>query len=685
MKTFYTKIVSHKILILTCFLAAFCLSLLLRNLVSVNYDLNDYLPADTHSTLSLQKMQTEFDGVLPNARIMLHDVSIPEALDYKEKIAAVDGVAQVLWLDDAADVSLPLSSMDSTALENYYKNGSALLSVAIRNDARIPAVTAIREIIGEDNAMTGAAVSTAAATESTLAEIRLIAVISVLFVLLILILTTHSWMEPLLILAGIGVAVVINSGSNLIFGEISFVTNAAGSILQLAVSLDYSVFLIHRFEECRKDIADPKEAMVDALCKSTGSILSSGLTTVIGFLALVLMRFRLGPDLGLALAKGIVISLITVFLFMPAFILCVCPLIDRTRHRAFLPPFHRFGRFIRRISVPLIFVFVLVIAPAFLASNANAFTYGAAKIFGTDTQIGADTAEIDEIFGESDSYVLLVPAGDTATQKQLSDALQALPHVKSILSFVDAAGPEVPPSYLDADTLAQLESAHYSRMVLSVDLPYEGEETFSLIQQIRDTAKDFYSDDYYLAGQGVSTYDLKNTVTSDMLKVNLLAVAAVFLVLVLTLRSLFLPVILVLSIETAIWLNLSIPYFMNQEIFYLAYLIISSIQLGATVDYAILLTNRYRENRQTYDKPQAVVHTVSDVTVSILTSGLALTVVGLLLGYFSSNQLIAQLGLFIGRGAVFSMGIVLFVLPGLLSVFDRLVIRKKKKLPAAGH
>ncbi len=684
MKTFYTKIVNYKVLILICFLATFCASLLLRNLVSVNYDLNDYLPADTHSTVSLEMMQTEFDGVLPNARILLHDVSIPEALDYKEKIAAVDGVAEVLWLDDTADVSLPEAFIDADTMESYYKDGNALLSVAIRNDARIPAVSAIREIIGEDNAMTGAAVSTAVATESTLAEIRLIAVISVLFVLFILILTTRSWMEPVLILAGIGVAVVINSGSNLIFGEISFVTNAAGSILQLAVSLDYSVFLIHRFEECRKDMADPKEAMVDALCKSTGSILSSGLTTVIGFLALVLMRFRLGPDLGLALAKGIVISLLTVFFFMPALLLFVYPLIDRTRHRAFLPSFSRFGRMVRRICVPLIFVFVLVIAPAFLASNANDFTYGAAKIFGTETQIGADTAEIDAIFGESDSYVLLVPAGNTATQKKLSDALQALPHVTGILSFVDAAGPEVPPSYLDADTLAQLESANYSRMVLSVDLPYEGEATFSLIQRIRDTANEFYPDDYYLAGQGVSTYDLKNTVTSDMLKVNLLAVAAVFLVLVLTLRSLFLPVILVLGIETAIWLNLSIPYFMNQEIFYLAYLIISSIQLGATVDYAILLTNRYRENRQIYDKRQAVVHTVSDVTVSILTSGLALTVVGLLLGYFSSNQLIAQLGLFIGRGAIFSMGIVLFVLPGFLSAFDRLVIRKKK-LPAAGH
>ena len=678
MKTFYTKIVNHKLLILIFFLILFAISLFLRNFVGVNYDLNDYLPADTHSTVSMKVMQEEFNGVIPNARIMLNSVTIPEALEYKEKIKSVEGVTEVTWLDDAVDIIVPLSALNEDTVEAYYKDHTALFSVAIQNDFRLSAVSEIREIIGENNAMTGAAVSTAVATENTLAEIQVIAVISVLFVLAILIFTTKSWVEPLLILGGIGIAVVINSATNLIFGEISFVTNAAGSILQLAVSLDYSVFLIHRFEECRKEINDPKEAMVDALCKSTASILSSGLTTVIGFLALVLMRFGIGPDLGSALAKGVAISLITVFIFMPAFILCAYKWIERTKHRPFLPAFTRFGKLIRRVTTPLIFIFIIVIVPSFLASNANDFLYGASRIFDEETKLGADTAAIEEIYGESDTYVLLVPTEDTAAQTSLSSELKKLPNVKSIISYVDMAGAEIPMEYLDKDTLSQLVSENYSRMVLSVDVPYEGDETFSLVKQIRDTAEKYYPGTFYLAGQGVSTYDLKNTVTSDMLKVNLLAIGAVFLVLLITLRSLFLPVILVLSIETAIWLNLSVPYFMDQEIFYLAYLIISSIQLGATVDYAILLTDRYRENRQFYDKNKAVIHTVSDVTVSILTSGTALTVVGLLLGYISSNQLIAQLGIFIGRGALFSLSIVLFVLPGLLFTCDKLVIRKKK-------
>lgn len=215
-------------------------------------------------------------------------------------------------------------------------------------------------------------------------------------------------------------------------------------------------------------------------------------------------------------------------------------------------------------------------------------------------------------------------------------------------------------------------------MVISVNADYEGQETFDLVQKIRDIASEYYPDEYYLAGEGVSTYDLMNTVMDDMLKVNMLAIGAVFLVLLVSLHSISLPVILVLRIETAIWLNLSVPYFMDTTIFYIAYLIISSIQLGATVDYAILMTDRYKENRQRFDKKQAVVETISDVTVSILTSGSVLTVVGLLMGYISTNQLLAQLGLFIGRGAIFSLAIVLFVLPGLLYLFDRLIVQPPK-------
>lgn len=678
MKKFYMSLVNHRKTMVMIFTMVFVVCLLLGNLVKVNYDINDYLPESSPSTVSLELMQEEFDGGIPNARIMISDVTIPEALEYKEKLEAVDGVTAVTWLDDVVSIFVPLSTLDTDTLETYYKDNNALFTVTIEEDRRIEAVSSIRELIGEDNAMTGSAVSTAISTTETVLEINKISIFTVLFVLVVLVMTTNSWMEPLIVLIGLGLAIVINNGTNLIFGEISFVTNAAGSILQLAVSLDYSVFLLHRFEECRQENPDVKAAMTEALCKSTSSILSSGLTTVIGFLALVLMQFRLGPDLGLALAKGVAISLITVFVFMPSFILLTYKWLDKTRHKDLLPKFDLFGKSVQKMTIPMVCIFVILIIPAYLASNANDYYYGSSNIFGSETQLGSDTAVIESVFGKSDTYVLMVPVGDTATETELSQELNNLPQVTSIISYVDLAGAEIPLEYLDENTLSQLISKNYSRMVLSVDVPYEGEETFALVEQVRNIAQKYYSDTYYLAGEGVSTYDLMETVTDDMVKVNFMAIAAVFIVLLLSLRSISLPIVLVLSIETAIWINLSIPYFMDTPIFYIAYLIISSIQLGATVDYAILMTDQYKENREMMNKKAAVIQTISDVTVSILTSGSVLTVVGLLLGYITTNQLLGQLGIFIGRGAILSLIIVLFVLPGLLYLFDPLIIRKRK-------
>lgn len=678
MKKFYMSLVNHRKTMVMIFTMVFVVCLLLGNLVKVNYDINDYLPESSPSTVSLELMQEEFDGGIPNARIMISDVTIPEALEYKEKLEAVDGVTAVTWLDDVVSIFVPLSTLDTDTLETYYKDNNALFTVTIEEDRRIEAVSSIREIIGEDNAMTGSAVSTAISTTETVLEVNKISIFTVLFVLVVLVMTTNSWMEPLIVLIGLGLAIVINNGTNLIFGEISFVTNAAGSILQLAVSLDYSVFLLHRFEECRQENPDVKAAMTEALCKSTSSILSSGLTTVIGFLALVLMQFRLGPDLGLALAKGVAISLITVFVFMPSFILLTYKWLDKTRHKDLLPKFDLFGKSVQKMTIPMVCIFVILIIPAYLASNANDYYYGSSNIFGNETQLGSDTAVIESVFGKSDTYVLMVPVGDTATETELSQELNSLPQVTSIISYVDLAGAEIPLEYLDENTLSQLISKNYSRMVLSVDVPYEGEETFALVEQVRNIAQKYYSDTYYLAGEGVSTYDLMETVTNDMVKVNLMAIAAVFIVLLLSLRSISLPIVLVLSIETAIWINLSIPYFMDTPIFYIAYLIISSIQLGATVDYAILMTDQYKENREMMNKKAAVIQIISDVTVSILTSGSVLTVVGLLLGYITTNQLLGQLGIFIGRGAILSLIIVLFVLPGLLYLFDPLIIRKRK-------
>lgn len=678
MQKFYTGIVNKRKLIIVLFMVAFIISLFCSKLVSVNYDITDYLPENTKSTVSIDVMQAEFDGGIPNARVMIKNVTIPEALKYKEKLKNIEGVTEVSWLDDTVDITVPLSTFDNDTLETYYKDNTALFTLTIEEEKQIDAVAQIRDIIGENNAVTGSAVSTADATTNTVSEILKITVIAVAFVLFVLILTTNSWIEPVVILAGLGVAIILNNGSNLIFGEISFVTNAAGSVLQLAVSLDYSVFLLHRFEECRKDYSDPKEAMVDALCKSTSSILSSGLTTVIGFIALVLMQFRIGADLGIALAKGVAISLITVFVFMPALILCTYKWLDKTKHKALLPSFNGLGKVVQKIAIPMVCIFAILIVPSYLGSNANSYHYGASEILGENTRYGKDTAAIEDVFGKSDTYVLLVPKGDTAVQTELSDELKTLPQITSIISYVDMAGAEIPSAYLDADTLSLLEGENYSRMVLTVDVPAEGADTFALVENVRSTADKYYPDNNYLAGDGISTYDLKETITADMVLVNLVAIGAIFMTLLLTLKSLTIPLMLVLSIETAIWLNLSVPYFSDSPIYYLAYLIISSVQLGATVDYAILMTDRYKENRQTLSKKEAVIQTVSNVFVSIMTSGSALTVVGFLLGIISSNQLLAQLGIFIGRGALLSLAIVLFVLPGLLYLLDRFVMNEKR-------
>ena len=704
LERFYTGVVRFRKIIFVLFIVLAVAGALMRPLVGVNYDMKDYLPEESLSTRALNVMQKEFGGNMPNCRVMIKDVSYREALQYKEKIEEVDGVEQVMWLDSSMLLAdMPLDFVDRDTMNTYFRlhedsgdqgvrKGDALMNVTVDKDKRQSAVPAIRKVIGDDNCMTGDAVSTAVATEQTVKEIAKTAAASVLLVLVILFLTTRAWVDPIIILAGIGVAILINNGTNLIFGEISFVTNASGSILQLAVSLDYSVFLIHRFEECMAarsvssekpgagtlpSAATAESAMVEALCKCTGSIASSGLTTVIGFLALILMRYKIGPDMGLALAKGVAISLITVFTFTPAMILIMRRWSEKTRHRNLLPDFAGFGRFVRRGMIPAVIVFALVVVPSFLLSNRNSYYFGASHIFGPGTQVGDDKDEIRDVFGSRDTYAVLVPRGDYAKESELTEKLKAIPEITAVTSYSEMIGHTIPSDVLPNKLVGLLVSDHYERMVLSVDAEYEGEETFDLVRKLRRTCADVYGDDYYLAGEGVSTYDLMDTVTSDMLKINLAAVLAVFIILVIMFRKILLPLLLVLSIETAIWINVAIPGLFGSPVFYIAYLIISSVQLGATVDYAILFTDRYRENRLSMDRRDAVVATVRNVTASICTSGSALIIVGFLMGILSSHGILAQLGIFIGRGAICSLIIVFFALPGLLYLFDRFVVKKQ--------
>ncbi|WP_297636010.1 MMPL family transporter [uncultured Clostridium sp.] len=650
----------------------------MQNFILVNYDMNDYLPDETESIISLQIMEQEFSGNIPNVRASVSNVTLLEGMEIKNKIKEIEHVEEVIWVDDLVDINIPVEFLSQDLIKEYYKDNNALYSITISEENNIETINKIKEITGNENAIAGSAVDMAVATESTTKEITKIILIAVPFTLLILILTTTSWFEPIVILISIGIAIIINAGTNLIFGEISFVTNAAGSILQLAVSLDYSVFLLHRYKEIKENINDPKEAMHMALCKSMSSILSSGVTTVIGFLALAVMKFKIGPDLGVALAKGIGLSLITVFIFTPGLILYCSKLIQKTEHKNFMPSFNGLGKMVKKLMIPMVIIFIIAIIPSYLASTNNTYYYGASKIFGEETKLGEDTKFIEEKFGKLNNYVMMVPKGDLKKELDLSKELKKIKEVGEIISYVNKVGIEIPVQYLDKELTSNLISNNYSRMIINVKTDFEGEEAFEVVEKIREVAKKYYGNEYELVGETVSTYDLKNTITEDMISVNFLAIGAVFLVLMITMKSLYIPMILVLAIETAIWINLSLNYYMAIPLFYIGYLIISSIQLGATVDYAILMTERYLEFRKKGSKDEAIVKSVSTVMISILTSGSIMIGVGFSLGYISSHKILSQLGVLLGKGTICSLIIVVFVLPGMLYLCDNLILKKKR-------
>lgn len=675
MERLFHGILRHKRIVALVFAVCAVAGAALSLGVKVNYTFADYLPEDTPSTIALDTMQEEFGSGAPNARLVIDHTSMPEALAIKNTIRNLEGVLDITWLDDAANVNGPLELIEPEVMEEYYKDGKACFSLTIDPDQILDTVEAVREAAGEDAVMAGAAVDTAAATATTSTEVGKIMALVIPLCFLILLLTTTSWFEPVLFMITIGAAILINMGTNLLFGEISFVTRAACSILQLAVSMDYSIFLLHRFSAYRSEGMDVHDAMVKAIQKSFFTITASGLTTVIGFAALILMEFRIGPDMGMVMAKAILLSMISVLALLPVLALMSYKVIDKTRHKRLLPEFGGFAKLVLKTRSPAVILFLIIMVPAFLAQGSNDFRYGAGEIFGPGTDAYAERVQVEEDFGRTNQLVLMVPKGDTAKEQRLSQEIHQIPQVINVLSYVDLAGPEVPPEYLDEGTLSKLVSAHYSRMVISISTKQESHDAFQSVERLRELGQTYYKNAYLLAGESATTYDMKDVTIRDMARVNRIAIGAIFLILLLTMRSLSIPVILVLVIETSIWMNLSVPYFAGESLQYIGYLIISAIQLGATVDYAILMAGRYLEERQSLPKGEALVQTVKQTTLSILTSASILTLGGTMLGILSTNGVLKELGTLVGRGAVLSAVLVLLVLPGVLYVFDKWIAK----------
>jgi predicted RND superfamily exporter protein len=645
--------------------------------VTINYDMVDYLPDDAQSTAAIEIMKDEFGGDLPNARVMINGLTIQEALAYKEKLSAIDGVLSVTWLDDVLGSgtlsSMPVQFLDQSIVTEYYKDNTALFTITIESGQEKNAVAAIRELIGDKNAVAGESVDTAATQEMSVSEVLNAMAILIPAIIVILLISTTSWLEPLLYLTTIGVAVLINMGTNVFFGELSYITQAISPILQIAVSLDCAIFLLHSFEDFRKNYP-PETAMVMAMKKSVTAVSASVGTTMMGFFALLLMRFQVGPDLGLNLVKGILLSFISIMIFLPALTLSCYKLLDKTHHRSILPGLGRTGKLITKISAPFLMLVVLISVPIYLAQSNIEFQYGSDSISAA-TQAGADKTAINEVFGSDNTLVLLVPkGGDAGRESDLCADLSDVQRVTGVVSYATAVGSEIPTEYLPPENIEQFYSENYARIIIYTDTESEGAETFAAVKSILDAAGSYYgAGTYFLAGHSATLYDMSTVVSKDTTTVNIAAIIGIFLILYISFRSPVLPLLLIFTIESAIWLNLSFAYFSNQSFNFIGYLVISTVQLGATVDYAILMTDRYIRNRKDMPKKMAMHKTIGENLEAILISAAILSIAGFILAATSTNMIISQLGLLLGRGTVLSFLMVVLVLPALHLLFDGVV------------
>lgn len=648
------------------------LSVYAMRYVKVNYDIASYLPESAPSTKALKLL----DEGLPNLQVYVPDVSPQQALQAKETLKQLPGVKQVMWLDDVIDLrGIPFESLPEKQVAPYYAKGSALFQVTADMERSVQVLQGVRSAL--PNSLTkGEAANQAQVQSVSMGEISNIMLYVLPLLLIILLLSTKHWIEPLLFLLAIGVAILLNEGTNIILGQVSFVTQACSAVLQLAVSIDYAVFLLHRFAEFREEGMDAPTAMKHAMQMAASAIAASAMTTVFGFLALLAMRYGMGRDMGLVLAKGVLLSYISVMVVLPAAAITFSKLITRTAHRSLIPSFKRFGRVVVRYGVPLAAIMLVLLVPAYMGQKNNEFLYGSSGMHGATSPVTLEAEQINEVFGRNQSILAMVPEGQPARTAQVSNQLKALPYVRSVVSYAETVGVQIPPMVLPDSARSMLNTKGYDLIILTTDLAPEGERSFAAVTKMRGILDTAYPGQTHLLGESVVNYDLKDTITADNLPVLLIGLAAIGLVLLITFRNLTIPLILLIIIEGSIWLNMAIPYFLGNPMNYIGYQIVSSVQLGATVDYGILLSQRYMEARQTMDKRQAAVWALSKSTGSILPPMLILTLAGYTL-YFVvvSNGVISQMGEIIGRGAAVSGFMVLTVLPTVLIWCDKLIMK----------
>lgn len=645
----------------------------------INYDILSYLPSDIETMKGQDIMLDEF-GKGGFSLVMLDGMDDKDVEKVKEKIEKVDHVCDVLWYDTLADVSLPKEVLPDDIYDFFNTDNSTMMAVffdeATSADGSLEAVKEIRSIAGEQCFVSGMSSVVEDIKDLTMQEAPMYVVIAVILTSIILALTMDSFLIPLFFMLSVGMAIIYNMGTNFIQGEISFITEALAAVLQLAVTIDYSIFLWHSYkEEKEKHPGDNKEAMAVAIGKTITSVVSSSITTVAGFLALCFMSYELGMDMGIVMAKGVVIGVICCITVLPSMILVFDKALEKTMHKDLVPSLEKPSKFIIKHHAAFIVLFIVVLIPAVYGQiNTNVY-YNLTDTLPKDLNSVIANTKLDEEYNMATTHMLLVDAD--MKPKEVNSMLDEMGKVDGVsfsMSLDTLIGPSIPREMVPDSVTKILKSDKWQLMLIGSEYKVASDEENAQIDELSKILKS-YDKDGMLIGEAAATKDLIDITDHDFKVVNIVSIAAIFIIILIALRSVSLPIILVAVIEFAITVNMGVPCFTNTTIPFIASVVIGTIQLGATVDYAILMTTRYKTERNAgKDKHEAVTIALSTSMKSIMVSALGFFASTFGVGVYSSVDMISQLCTLMSRGAIISMITVICILPSMLMLFDKVII-----------
>ena len=648
----------------------------------VNYDILGYLPDELDTRIAQSILKDDFDcGSL--GMLIVENMEDKDVSKLKEEVKKVEGVNDVIWIDDAIDLSVPKEILPEDIRDIFYSENSTLMIIKfVGTDASTEtenALSDVRKIAGKQAFLSGVAGVIKDTKDLANKETPIYVLIAVILSIIILSITMESYVIPIVFLSSIGIAIIYNMGSNVIFENISYVTKALSAVLQLGVTMDYSIFLLHRYDEERESRENKVEAMANAIEATIESVVGSALTTVAGFLALCVMDLALGKDIGLVMAKGVVIGVICTITILPALVLTFDKVIHKYKHKNILPTFQKSSSFIIKHHKVIVLISLLILIPAAIGKEKASVYYNLDESLPDNLPSIVANDKLKNEFNMVSTNIILVSDDlDRYKVKEMVKELNNVDGVTMAVSLESVLGSRIPENFLPNELLEQVKKGGYEGIIVNSKYKSATNEVAVQLDEINEIVKK-YDPEGLVGGEAPLTNDLVTIADSDFKKVSIFSIVAIFLIIMVIFKSISVPVLLVLAIELAIFINLGIPYYTGTTIPFISSIVIGTIQLGATVDYAILLTSRFKEElSNTNDKKEAMIKALQNSSRSIITSALTFFGATAGVGIISELEMISSLCVLMARGAIISMLVILFVLPGILLIFEGIIIKTSK-------